>query len=251
MMKKVVMVAFGVFLLAFVLLGIINIYLEKEDRIVGTGVEIDSKEMNNIDTGTNTCTETNTHTGTNTCTGTNTYTEQQTLRDLSKDVLEYVSTSSQIEMHIGNHTEMDVSDYHENMAAVIEEADLIILGKVDRNECYSNISVISAVKVSETIKGPIFNEVIIFQLGGSTLDEEILKEGKEYLLLLGKQTDEKENTFYLKGGCQGDLLIADGKVIAGDSVMSGDIKAVVEKNKTDKSDNEKLIEYFYEKTKKD
>lgn len=116
-----------------------------------------------------------------------------------------------------------------------ENAELIVIGKVQKQSQYGEVGILSKVKISKTIRGKEFSEIEVIQINN---EDELLKKGEEYILLLGKQKDGTEDRYYIKGGYQGAFHNCDGNLYNIDSKMREEVKKLKEKHQMSKSDNE-------------
>ena len=128
-----------------------------------------------------------------------------------------------------------------------KESDAIVIAKpisYDQGE----LGVVSKVSVLKTLKGKKFDEIYIYQVGNidennTILYGDVLELNKEYVLFLGKQSEGKDNEFYVKAGKQGAFLNENGKVKNKDKTMQDDIKNI---HKDKKSEYESLLDAIEE-----
>src|SRR5690606_7592362 len=99
-----------------------------------------------------------------------------------------------------------------------KNADLIVVGTPISQEALSDITVATKLKVTKVLKGKEQNEIIIYQLGRIG-DKDVLNPGEDYYLFLGDQIDNREDTFYIKGGIQGLFYKKDQEILARDPLM--------------------------------
>ncbi len=129
----------------------------------------------------------------------------------------------------------DVLDYSGSLKEMKQNSDIIVVGKVTSQEQFSHVSVKSTVSVSEKLKGKdIASNITIFQLGNLSEPTELLQLNKEYTLFLGKQSDDKPDTYYIKGAHQGAFLHDNGKLVNPDKVMKDELKKMVDTSKSTK-----------------
>lgn len=133
-------------------------------------------------------------------------------------------------------------DYSESLSKIKSDADLIIAGRVVEQEQFSPISVKSKVEVIETFKGKKSDIIYVYQLGNMG-DKEILDLSSEYFLLLGKQTDDKEDTFFIKGGVQGLFKKDNDKLINYDQFMRKELQRI-KQNKNYKNEVEAFTDFI-------
>lgn len=127
----------------------------------------------------------------------------------------------------------NILDYSDSLKEMKQNSDIIVVGKVISQEQFSHISVKSTVSVSEKLKGKdIASNISIFQLGNLSDPTELLQPNKEYTLFLGKQSDDKSDTYYIKGAHQGAFLHDNGKLVNPDKVMKDELKKMVDTSKS-------------------
>ncbi len=121
-----------------------------------------------------------------------------------------------------------------------EKADLIIAGRVIKVEKVSEFSYGSTIDIERTLKGKKISNILIYELA----DNNVLEENKEYILFLGKQNDDKANTYFVLGATQGAFIKdKDNTIYNNDKIMTEDIKHV-KKNSKAQNDWDMLIEYI-------
>ncbi|MBJ6360937.1 hypothetical protein ACFOQM_06435 [Paenibacillus sp. GCM10012307] len=140
--------------------------------------------------------------------------------DLRANDLVIVKTDEKISIPEGAiAAEGIVSDTSQSIEEMSIKSDLIIKGRVVSQEQFSSIVTHSTIEIIEQWKGNSDTEtVIVYQLSDETLELD-----KQYILFLGKQEEEKENSYYIKGGHQGDLLIDNGDLISHSSIISNEL----------------------------
>lgn len=112
-----------------------------------------------------------------------------------------------------------------------DKAKQIVSGVVLEQKQFSQMSVVSTVKVTDTIRGKDFDSIEIYQLGRIG-DEEVLSEGTDYILFLGIQGgNPDENEFYIVGGIQGIFTKKDDDIKAFDYTMANDLKKISQEDK--------------------
>ena len=143
-----------------------------------------------------------------------------------------ISTIDNIALPEGEkvHLSASYSDGSETISEMMDKAHQIISGSVLEQKQFSDFSVLSTVKVNDTIRGKKFEEIEIYQLG-QIGDEELLSKDNEYILFLGLQGKEDENKFYIIGGTQGIFLKDDNSIQAYDIVMKNDLAKKFKENK--------------------
>ncbi|MCF2943841.1 hypothetical protein [Paenibacillus tarimensis] len=131
------------------------------------------------------------------------------------------------------------ADSSSSLKELKNNSDLIVHGTIVSQEKPNNMVVISTVQVIEQWKGKeSYKEVIIHQL-----NKQVLEMGEEYYLFLGKQMDENNNSFYIKGGHQGRFSVLNGNLInEHNPLFQEELKkelAALEKLKLDTNDSNK------------
>ncbi|TYQ14574.1 UNVERIFIED_CONTAM: hypothetical protein Cloal_0920 [Acetivibrio alkalicellulosi] len=142
------------------------------------------------------------------------------------------------------------ADFSDSLEEMKKSSDSIIIGKPTSHN-QPKLGVVSTVSVLNTLKGKEFDEILIYQFGqvnedGTVLHGDVLELNKEYVLFLGKQEDDKDNTFHVKAGLQGAFANENGNLINKDEIMKEEIKKVHKDKKDIKSEYESLIDYILE-----
>lgn len=113
----------------------------------------------------------------------------------------------------------EYSDFHalygdraSSLDEMAKQSSLIVVAKVIDQSAASTVATANRLQVMRTIAGKTFEEITVYQIGQPG-EEDLLTVGDTYFLFLGKQTDGKEDTFYIKGGHQGQFSASQGKLI--------------------------------------
>jgi len=101
-----------------------------------------------------------------------------------------------------------------------DSAYVIAVGEVVSQHEPSRVAVGSVIQINKVYKGNPQEEIIVTQVGQIN-EETVLEQGKTYLLFLGDQ--EVENTYYVKGGEQGIILIDNEVLKPQDYIMKEDL----------------------------
>lgn len=128
------------------------------------------------------------------------------------------------------------SDGSLSFAEMKNTSDAILFGKVLEQYEFSPYSIVSKVEVLRSYHGKKLNQITIFQVK----DENVLDINKEYMLFLGKQGDEKPDTFYIRGGFQGAFLFENNNFTNKDKIMNDELNSHI----FEKSANEDSIKVF-------
>lgn len=132
-------------------------------------------------------------------------------------------------------------DNCETLKELKENSELIIEGEVEKQEDFGLASILSTVKVKKAYKGENFEEIEVLQLkDGSALDLE-----KEYVLFLGKQTDDS-GKFFIKGGFQGKFTKTGEKIENTDTVMQKELEKLKKNYKSTSGDFSRLESFLGE-----
>ncbi|RKP47873.1 hypothetical protein D7Z26_21905 [Cohnella endophytica] len=131
----------------------------------------------------------------------------------------------------GSHAEgfWDIQDLKKNAA-------LIVNGTVISQAGASDVGVAIKFKVTKTFKGKELREIIIYE----SKSEAVLTTGEQYYLFLGRQSDDQENLFYVKGGIQGIFVIRENKVSAREHLMRNSMNDLLKEKEKGTSD----VEFF-------
>ncbi|WP_219835123.1 hypothetical protein [Paenibacillus sp. R14(2021)] len=119
------------------------------------------------------------------------------------------------------NVDADYSDGVTTIDDLKKNADLIVYGQVTSQIQYSDSAVQSTINVNKHRKGIAPEVIKVFQLGVVGSDD-VLSPGQSYLLFLGKQTDDQADTFFIKGGTQGQIQIDQNKLYFKDALMKKD-----------------------------
>jgi len=149
------------------------------------------------------------------------------------------------EVAVGNITNLgritDINASYGDGSSTIKDmkskAKQIVTGYVVSQEQFSEVSVMSILKVNETYRGKKLDELEIYQLG-ILGEEDVLVPDKEYILFLGLQGTEKENKFYIIGGQQGIFVKCGETIEAADTVMKKDLVLMKKEDKNNVSPDE-------------
>lgn len=150
-------------------------------------------------------------------------------------VYQAIEKSDSLDTTRANNIEAFYLDYEGSLEGVKNNADLIVVGKVIEQSEYGEIGIKNTIMVTNTIKGKAVDEIYVLKSGSLSDEDYILKEGKEYILLLGDQSKSGENTYFIKGGEQGCFLINDGVLYAKDAVMDKELKNMIKNADANKS----------------
>lgn len=134
---------------------------------------------------------------------------------------------------------LDQSSSLKELKSLSEE---IVKGKVIKQEYYGALSLLSTISVEKAFKGDNKSEIQVIQLR----DGNELSLNQEYILFLGKQTDNS-GMFFVKGGYQGKFLNNKGQLESKDNKLQEDFEKIVKENNSSKSDIEKFSSFLDEK----
>ncbi|MFF2093988.1 hypothetical protein [Paenibacillus sp. NPDC058174] len=129
-------------------------------------------------------------------------------------------------------------DGSRNIEELKQNSALIIKGKVISNKIVNEIAAVSIVKVLDTLQGNKFDYVYIHQLN----NDDVLAE-QEYILFLGKQNDDKTDTFHIKGGTQGIFVEKDSTVTAVHHTMTTELEKINNISETVRSVNNAALNF--------
>jgi len=115
-----------------------------------------------------------------------------------------------------------------------KNAALIVNGTVVSQAGASDVGVAVKFKVTRTFKGKELSEIIIYELRSDAL----LTTGEQYYLFLGRQSDDQENLFYIKGGIQGIFVKKDQKISAIEYLMRNSMSDLFKEKAEGTSDTE-------------
>ncbi|MCD9020572.1 hypothetical protein [Cohnella silvisoli] len=110
-------------------------------------------------------------------------------------------------------------DISRSLQEMQENSDTIVYGTVLSQEHPNDMVVLSNVEVIKQWKGEVTHQTVIIHQFAS----DALEVGKNYYLYLGKQGGAKENSYFIKGGHQGDILVDNGKLVSHDSTIKDEI----------------------------
>lgn len=130
---------------------------------------------------------------------------------------------------------------YRKLPEMLNKADLIVLGKVVKQDDFGDFSVMTEVKVSRTIKGPNYEVVGIIQLK----DGYELAIGEEYLLALASQQPLYEADYYALCGSRPGAFRQSGIGIEvyADTFLS-EIQRIVAKGQKESLSLNELADWF-------
>jgi len=134
-----------------------------------------------------------------------------------------------------------INDYSESLPDMLEYADLIIIGRVVKQDNFGDLSVLTEVKVSRTVKGKNYDIVNVLQLK----DGYELTIGEEYLLALASQPPDYEEDFYaVCASFQGAFRQVGTRIETYDEAFVPEIQKFVTKNNKNSLSLNELADWF-------
>lgn len=134
-----------------------------------------------------------------------------------------------------------IGDLSKNLPDMLNYADLIVIGKVVKQDGFGDYSVMTEVKVSRTVKGLIYDAVSIIQLK----DGYELAIGEEYLLALASQQPPyKEDYYAVCGAFQGTFREEGAGIEVFDNAFVPEIQRFIAKGKRESLSIKELADWF-------
>jgi hypothetical protein len=142
--------------------------------------------------------------------------------DVSSDVLTANSNHQKVKP-----TKMMIEVDYADMVTTIDDlrnnSDLIVYGRVISHEQFSDYAVTSTVAVTKVKRGevPDSETITVFQIG-TLYSSEVLTINKPYLLFLGKQSDDQDDSYFIKGGLLGIAEVDHNQLFFYDKIIRKD-----------------------------
>ncbi|MDD3074767.1 MAG: hypothetical protein PHS56_10150 [Eubacteriales bacterium] len=133
------------------------------------------------------------------------------------------------------------SNAYRKLPAMLNNADLIVVGKVVNQDDFGDFSVITEVKVGRTVKGLNYDVVSIIQLK----DGYELAIGEEYLLALASLRPDYEEDYYsVCASCQGAFRQEEIGIEVYDDTFLPEIQRFIAKGQKESLSLYELADWF-------
>lgn len=151
------------------------------------------------------------------------------------DLVQVVKRSSNPDIHAS------IGDYSDTLQEMLDYADLILIGKVVKQDNFGDYSVMTEVEVSRIVKGKKYDVVSVIQLK----DGNELTIGEDYLLALVSQRPDYEEDYYaVCASSQGMFRQRDKGIEIYDDTFVKEIRKYIEKSDLDTLSLKDLADWF-------